>query len=205
MASAHNSLESWTGLLLAGGASKRMGQCKSQLRIAGSSSQTFLQHGWSLLQSVCEAQFLLGQSLELAEDVQWMDDSTFAGPLKALADALPKVETEWVLLIPVDMPGLHQKALEQFQQSAIEHQSVALTLPENGQLGFPVAIPRRDFGAIMGASEKGASSLFSVLETLTRVNWTATRQAPLVLENINTPQQLRDWRASQESPWQQSQ
>ncbi|MDA0666175.1 MAG: NTP transferase domain-containing protein [Planctomycetota bacterium] len=199
LASAHNIPKSWTGLLLAGGESKRMGQCKAQLRVADSSAQTFLQHGWSLLRRVCGTQFLLGQVPELAPNLQWSDHSPLAGPLKALANALPKIETEWVLLIPVDMPGLHQNALQEFQQFANDHESIALALPEKGQLGFPVAIPRREFGAIIRASEKGASSLFSVLNTLGCAIWTAEHHAPLVLENINTPQQLGEWHSAQES------
>lgn len=199
MASAQNFSSSWTGLLLAGGASKRMGQSKSQLRISDSASRTFLQQGWSQLQSSTDAHFLLGQSSELPQELQWPDLNPFAGPLKALVDALPKVETPWVLLLPVDMPGLELCALQEFQQFAVAGHRSAFTCPDHGQAGFPIALARKDFGTISQASQQGATSLFSVLKSLDCTIWTGVKHASTVLENINTPQQFREWQAAQES------
>lgn len=201
MNSVHGSPKFWTGLLLAGGASKRMGQCKTQLTITTTASQTFLQKSWSLLEALTATQYLLGKHDEIASAHQLNDRSVYAGPLKALVDAFAKVQTDWILLIPVDMPGLSEQLLCEFQQFAAQNPMGCFAQDSDGRLGFPVAIPRGSFKSIQEASLRGETSLFRVLESLGFKNWKTTPELDFHLQNINTPNQLDTWRAAKESAW----
>ena len=201
MDSAHYSPKFWTGFLLAGGASKRMGKCKADLKVSPRANQTFLQHSWSLLETVSVDQWLLGDHSHVPLDQRFIDRSTFSGPLKALVDALPEVDTEWVLLIPVDMPGLTSEILFQFQQFALQNPKGCVTLDAQGRSGFPVALPRSRFDSVLRAVEAGETSLFRVLETMQFAQWNECSNQDLKLKNINTPEQFVAWHTAMEPTW----
>jgi len=176
-----------------------MGVSKASLRMTDSGELTFLDRSQALLQDCCSATMILGNGLESSDASCLADRVPFAGPWKALAHALPKVSTEWILLIPVDMPSLTSDLLKQIQAAAEKESCGFLTSPEGQPVGFPVAIPRSSFTAIQKLQAEGETSLFRGLKTLGFKAWRPTGPQIGMLQNINSPEQLFAWRAAASS------
>ncbi|PCJ53943.1 MAG: hypothetical protein COA70_07280 [Planctomycetota bacterium] len=182
-----------------------MGESKSNLLRPDTQGLTFLEHSQALLQSCCHETMVLGQALYAPGSAHIADTVPFAGPLKALADALPKVHTKWVLLIPVDMPDLTSDLLHKFQASAEKNGNGCFTAPKGQPNGFPLAIPNHAFQAIRELQVKGETSLFRGIKTLGFASWTPSGSQLGLFMNINSPEQLRAWRSGAESPSQKAQ
>ena len=176
-----------------------MGVSKANLRMTDSEGLTFLDRSQALLQECCSTTLVLGSGLDSSVACCLEDREPFAGPWKALADALPKVSTQWVLLIPVDMPSLTSELLKQIQAAAEKEKSGFITSPEGQPAGFPVAIPRSSFAAIRKLHADGETSLFRGLKAVGLKAWKPTRPQLGLLQNINSPEQLLAWRAAPSS------
>jgi len=118
------------------------------------------------------------------------------GPLRAVADALPRVHSDWVLLLPVDMPGLTQGLLQDFQQHALSRNTVSVVLDAEGRRGFPIALPRSSFESLRQATAMGETSLFRLLERLAVSTWQPAAPDSANLKNLNTPAELHAWRSN---------
>lgn len=101
-------MKSFNGVVLAGGASRRMGQDKALIQCG---KITMLQHMQQLLVSAGAAAVVVLGRADMEGGV--LDKSPFSGPAKALADYL---STQPInsrhLVVPVDMPGLQSKWLQ---------------------------------------------------------------------------------------------
>lgn len=94
-----------TGLILAGGDSRRMGRDKTRLEIDG---QTLLQRAIDVLQGVFPQ--VLVSVRQRRDDVavpQVVDEIPDAGPLAGLCAGLDAAKTPWVFAVAADMPFLH--------------------------------------------------------------------------------------------------
>lgn len=98
----------WTGIVLAGGQSSRMGQDKAGLPWG---SHTLLEQARSqLLQAGATRVVICGRSG--TEDAV-PDAEAGQGPLAALAQLAPQLEDGIVVIVPVDMPLLSPELLQQ--------------------------------------------------------------------------------------------
>lgn len=81
-----------------------MGRDKASLDYAG---QPLFRHMQALLRAAgCETAWL-GGALAGAEAKEQLDDAPgYAGPLAGLAGAVARLDAGWLLVVPVDMPGL---------------------------------------------------------------------------------------------------
>jgi molybdopterin-guanine dinucleotide biosynthesis protein A len=86
-----------TGVLLAGGESRRFGSPKSDAVFAG---ETLHARAWRLLDEACEERILVGPG-----------DDPGTGPVAAIAAGLQAASHEIAVVIPVDMPLLTVDAL----------------------------------------------------------------------------------------------
>ncbi len=95
-----------TGVILAGGKSRRMGQDKSQLPYRGT---TLLAHMQDVLQQAGITQVLINNAENLSDAIPGK------GPLGGVHAALKAVRdgAGFLLCVPVDMPGLTVPLLEQ--------------------------------------------------------------------------------------------
>ena len=89
-----------TGFILAGGRSRRMGRDKAQLPWG---DQTFLSHAINRMEQVCNAVFVVGETLGATVPIL-KDAFAGDGPLAGLHTALVQSKTDWNLVLPVDMP-----------------------------------------------------------------------------------------------------
>lgn len=150
-----------TGILLAGGASRRFGSPKAEAVLEG---ETLRERAWRLLGEACDERLLVGPGgLE--------DPGT--GPVAAIAAGLRAATHELVVAVPVDMPLLTPAALRALA-GACRDASVAQAGP------LPCALARRTLPAF----ETEERRLRTVLDGLDTV---AVELDEALLLNVNTP------------------
>ena len=91
-----------TGVLLAGGRSRRMGRDKAQLEIAG---KTLFERSLELLREFCATVLIAGDRPDLARPgLPALPDLYPGSALGGLYTGLAAAQTEWILVAPCDMP-----------------------------------------------------------------------------------------------------
>jgi len=103
-----------TGVLLAGGKSRRMGEDKRHLVVG---EQTLLERGLALLQSIfCEVLVVIAQdSPPLSIDARVVRDLVpDCGSLGGLYTGLTQATTPYIFVVACDMPFLNQTVITQF-------------------------------------------------------------------------------------------
>ncbi|HEV2580986.1 MAG TPA: molybdenum cofactor guanylyltransferase [Ktedonobacteraceae bacterium] len=104
-------IESPSGIILAGGSSRRMGQDKALLPFPGADPpRTFLEELIRTLDYCCSEVFIVARDQEQASQYAFTDTEIVldsipgGGPLVGLASALQAVSTDYAVLVAVDMP-----------------------------------------------------------------------------------------------------
>ena len=103
-----------TGVLLAGGKSRRMGEDKRYLAVG---EQTLLERGLEVLQSIfCEVLVVIAQdSSPLSIDARVVRDLVpDCGSLGGLYTGLTQATTPYIFVVACDMPFLNQTVITQF-------------------------------------------------------------------------------------------
>jgi molybdenum cofactor guanylyltransferase len=103
-----------TGVLLAGGKSRRMGEDKRHLAVG---KQTLLERGLEVLQSIfCEVLVVIAQdSPPLSIDARVVRDLVpDCGSLGGLYTGLTQATTPYIFVVACDMPFLNQAVIAQF-------------------------------------------------------------------------------------------
>jgi molybdopterin-guanine dinucleotide biosynthesis protein A len=150
-----------TGILLAGGESRRFGSPKGAAVYDG---ETLHERAWRLLAEACDERVLVGPG-----------DDPGTGPVAAIAAGLRRATHEVAVVIPVDMPRLTVAALHALADAC---QDAAMA--QHGPL--PCAIRR---GAWRDSGER---RLRRVLEELDVVRIELDEE---LLLNVNEPGDLR--------------
>jgi molybdenum cofactor guanylyltransferase len=195
-----------SAIVLAGGLSSRMGQDKALImvdgmplitRICGIAQQcadpVFVVTPW-----VERYRGVVDRGVQFVEEV-WLGDEP-NGSLVGFVQGLAVVQTEWVLLLACDLPGLRVEVLREWIDRLKQTEEVAL-LPKNpGGWWEPLCgFYRRDcLGDLTAYVEEGRRC--SVV--LSHQRWLSQRvvgELPLLdyrmLLNCNTPEDLRGFRA----------
>lgn len=165
-----------TGVIVAGGASRRMGEDKALLQVAG---QTQLARTTTLARNAGCEQIVVSRNA--AGFV--MDEIADRGPLGGLLSALPHCLHERVLLIPIDMPLLSSAALEYLLEQEgsgyFVNNRMPCVLANNPSL--------RDYLTQQLCDDAGDRSVRGVLQWsgAKAHDWPYSYQ----LQNTNTPQQ----------------
>ena len=123
-----------TGLILAGGESRRMGRDKTVLEFDG---QTLLQRSVRLLQGLFPR--VLVSVRQARGDValpQVVDETSCAGPLAGLCAGLAQADTPWVFALAADMPFFSAKVIRQLAMRRGEGEAV---VPVVGSISQPLA------------------------------------------------------------------
>jgi molybdopterin-guanine dinucleotide biosynthesis protein A len=153
-----------TGILLAGGSSRRFGSPKELAELEG---ETLADRAWRLLGEVCDERLSVG-----GEGLA--DPGT--GPVAAIAAGLREATHELAVVIPVDMPLLTADALRLVAR-ACRDAAVAQAGP------LPCAVARR----ALPAFETGERRLRTVLDRLDTAHVELDER---LLANVNTPADL---------------
>jgi molybdopterin-guanine dinucleotide biosynthesis protein A len=150
-----------TGILLAGGESRRFGSPKADAPFEG---ETLQERAWRLLGEACAERILVGPG-----------DDPGTGPVAAVSAGLRRATHEVAVVIPVDMPRLTVASLHALADAC---QDAAMA--QHGPL--PCAIRRSAW------PETGERRLRSVLERLDVVR---IELDEALLLNVNEPGDLR--------------
>src|SRR5882757_11553761 len=114
------------GYVLAGGKSSRMGRDKALLELGG---KPLALHAVTKLQRVCEDVHILSSRPELEAFAPLVRDlHEECGPLGGLEAALEHSRHEWNLFMPVDMPFLPARFLEDWVREVIEERDMRVAM-----------------------------------------------------------------------------
>jgi molybdopterin-guanine dinucleotide biosynthesis protein B/molybdopterin-guanine dinucleotide biosynthesis protein len=179
-----------TGVIFAGGKSSRMGSDKAAIRIDG---QPLLQRVSRALGQVCVHLLIAGERPDFAAaDLPAIADIYPGSALGGLHNALTHAQTEWVLVLPCDMPHPSPQLLRTLLD---QREGVQAVIPRTRQGTEPlVACYRRDILPIV-EEQIGRNNLrmTDLLERL-RVRYLDERELPggwrRALTNLNRPQDL---------------
>ena len=177
------------GLLLAGGAGRRMGgEDKGLLLYQG---RPLAEHMSTLLRRHCQQIFISCQRHQSIY-AQWGRcvsdrDATYAGPMAGVAALAAHSQAPWALLLPCDMPQLRDQVLLTLRQRALHSTAAVLAMRYAGQEQPLVSLWRHTaLLAAAAAFDAGERGLRHYL--LTRADWIDTGETGF--DNINHPQQL---------------
>ncbi len=191
-----------SGIILAGGRSRRMGTDKALLRFPNPNiHRSFLEQLVHVLKSCCSEVFIVVRDQEQASlyahaDAQIVLDSLpGGGPLVGLASGLQAISTDSALLVAVDMPFVTSQLLAYM----ILHYREGVTLVPlvNGHPQVTLAIyPRSILPIIEDLIGQGRRDLRGLLD-VAPVSYIDGEELRVVdpqlrsFEKVNTPEELR--------------
>jgi molybdopterin-guanine dinucleotide biosynthesis protein A len=172
-----------TGVLLVGGASTRFGSPKALARLG---DETLAERGWRVLGELCEERLAVGKrSDRLPLPFALVDDgSDLRAPIAGLAAALGAASHDLSVVLPVDCPLVTAGLLGSLADACTN--GVDAAVPQTGPL--PGAYRRSVSPALESALAAGRLALRDVLAGL-RVE--VVDCDPMLLANVNTPEELR--------------
>lgn len=151
-----------TGILLAGGESRRFGSAKAEAVFEG---ETLAARAWRLLGDACDERVLVGPG--------GVGDP-HTGPVAAITAGLRAASHDVAVVVPVDMPRLTVAALQALADACRD-----AAVAQHGPL--PCAIRRAAW------VETGERRLRAVLDALDTAHVELDENA---LVNVNTPEEL---------------
>ena len=201
MTASDRPLEDVTGIVLAGGRSRRFGTDKLAAELDG---RPLLQHALSAMSRVAEELIVVvapggdpALPAELESRVRVVEDpAAFGGPLVGIAAALGGVRTRTSIVVGGDMPTLVPAVLRRLA-AAIEpgRPAVSLEVP-GGVQPLPMALDSaRALAAASAILDRGGRSLQALLEelggaVLAAPVWLALDPAAATIADIDRPADL---------------
>ncbi|HPQ81974.1 MAG TPA: nucleotidyltransferase family protein [bacterium] len=193
------------GVILAAGASSRMGHPKAMLRLDDGatllSSQASLlsKAGCSVVAAVVGsmAEDIRAGNVEL--EVLWAKNENWrAGQFSSVQvglSAVKKAGAKRALVLPVDVAGVRVETIEAIIETSLRNPHAEAVLPEfEGRGGHPVCF---SMAAVDRILEMDPADLNSRLDSFIRTSTTAIRlpvNDPRVVRNVNTPEEWEAYR-----------
>ncbi len=192
---------SLAGIVLAGGASRRMGRDKASLPIPGSSgaaATTMVERMVDILSQRCDPILVMaaqGQPLPELRARILRDELRGLGPLPATGRALRaagEAGARFAFVCAVDMPLLAVELIDDLTRRAVET-GAEVVMPWDGQDHYLAAVYRTDLAdrvdALVAAGERKMRALVDNSDTQRIV--TLDSRASESLTNVNTEADLR--------------
>jgi molybdenum cofactor guanylyltransferase len=162
-------------VVLAGGASRRLGRDKAAVRFRGPAGETtFVEHVVSTLRSRCGAVFVIaapGQHLPDLDAVVLRDEARGVGPLLATARGLRAAADAgypWAFVSAVDMPQLTVDLVDELARVG-ERVGAEIVLPWDGRDHYLAGIYRTALAGraddLVAAGRRSMASLAGVADT----------------------------------------
>lgn len=180
-----------TGLVLAGGRGRRMG---------GADKGLVLHDGQPLAQRVIGrldpqvGRVLVSANRNLDVYAQWAAVVTdplpaaFGGPLVGILAALQRIDTEWLLIAPCDLPQLPPNACERLAAAVGAHAAAYACCAGDPRVHSLLCLLHRRCGAPLHALlEAGEARVGAALQALDAI---AVAFDAAELTNLNTPDEL---------------
>jgi molybdopterin-guanine dinucleotide biosynthesis protein A len=120
--------QSFTGVLLVGGASRRFGSPKALAEIRG---ETLAERAWRTLGAVCDERLALGKRVDgLGFPFPVRDDGTpIRAPIAGVVAGLRAASHDVCVFLPVDCPLVSPEALAQLAEACVD-----AAVPQTGPL-----------------------------------------------------------------------
>ena len=155
----------WTGVVLAGGKSSRMGHDKAMIEHEG---VTLLQLGIERLRPLAREVIVIGDPEKYAEHWSHVipDDSPGDGPLRGIATALKHARYVKVLVTACDMPSINDRLLIQLK-NALDNGGDAIVPRHAGKVEpMAAAYHKRSLESFENCLSKGSYRLSDALVTV---------------------------------------
>ena len=193
--------QDFSGYILAGGKSSRMGQDKAFLKIDG---KTFLHNSVGILNPICEDRIKIVLNPEqtdfidrLPKNVAHIFDTYYdRGPVGGIHAALKDCKTEFALIIAVDQPLLGKTVIANLSRTALDSGAdVVIPKMENGRLQQLCTIFRVEsaFPTLekLLSNETSSVSVLKFIESLERIKLFELDEHHGGFDNINKPEDYR--------------
>lgn len=183
------------GIVLAGGASRRMGRDKATLTAPGRfGGRTLIEHVVEVVAARCAPVFVIaapGQELPELPASILRDERPGAGPLAATGQGLRAAAgSEWAFVCAVDMPLLAAELIDELAAGTADAEVV---LADDGRDHYLAALYRTTLAGRVDALVAAGERRMRALVDAAAVRRVAVAD-PGPLANVNTPAQ---WRAAQ--------
>lgn len=178
------------GVVLAGGASRRMGQSKAELLLT--SKSTLLDRAVAVLQSVVEGSVWISRPYSY-QPTTWqdlVDERPFAGPLVGIAAALRRSQHHLVAVLAVDLPSVSAAVFTQLYEHWRTHRSLDVIYPMSGSIRQPLAALWHTRALVVLQDALADTRPVPVQTVVSRLASDWIEVPENVLININSPQ---DW------------
>ena len=184
----------FSGFILAGGHSTRMGMDKAFLELEG---RTLLARALNLLHALTPRVCIVGPASKFAPHGPVVEDVYIGrGPLAGIHAALSSSTTELNLIVAVDLPFVTESLLRFVIEQARACDAVATVPRIAGGFQPLCAVYRRAFAALAAAALESGNNKIDALytKTTTRILEQAELSrfafAAAMFENLNTPADL---------------
>ena len=187
-----------SGFVLAGGASRRMGRTKHELRIG---SETLLEHSVRVARSVAGRVAILGPA-DRAGDLDvpvFPDEMAGRGPLAAVYTGLRQTRSPLNLFLSCDLPFMEARFLEYLASEALESGADATVAETPGEGCQPLAAiyRRRALPAVRASLVNGRNKMTSFYPrvSLRLLRWPELGRLgfrPSIFDNLNTPAEYQE-------------
>lgn len=195
-----NESEELVGLVLAGGASRRMGVDKAKLVLdpGASGAPTLAMLAASRLRQLCSRVLIAdrGRSLVERELAQSVADGAGAGPAAGILGAAAVCPDASLLVLACDLPAVGDRLLQRLLDAAAQDPETCWVVARDGESLQPLCALYRPV-ALEALAEQVAQERFALrsLATLPYLRWCAVEAEPSELVNVNTPEDLARFRA----------
>jgi len=152
----------WTGVVLAGGKSTRMGQDKALMEVDG---KPLLLHAIEKLKPHVRELLVIGEPRQYGHiwpDVM-PDEIPGLGPLGGIVTAMGAARHDRLLVLAVDVPGVNAKLLERLTREMPENADALVPRHEGNLEPLVAAYHRRCAGAFMDHITKSQLSMHGAL------------------------------------------
>ena len=181
-----------TPVILAGGASRRMGTCKALLEINGETMLARIRRQLSgferVLLSTGDPTLAEGLSVECIADLY-----SGMGPLAGLHAAFYAADSEALLVLPCDLPFFTEQAAEYLLNHMPEDADALVCIDSTGRIHPLCGIYRRSVLPTLEARLKAGE--LRVMSFLYSLNWKGLQDAEILPDklflNVNSPEIYR--------------
>lgn len=181
-----------TIVLLAGGASRRMGQPKHDLKAPD--GRTMLTMAFDTANQIGNRVIVSGPSDLLPEIPHVLDERMDAGPMAGIEAVLKSGIDDCYLFMPCDMPGLNPSVIRRLLDGLGQAQAAILSDPENeNRAVLPLVLRRSTLPHLQMTIESRARSIHRFLENLEVNEIAIDAKGTPVLLNINSPSDWNDY------------
>lgn len=190
----------FTGFVLAGGKSSRMGSEKHALPIGG---ESFLTHAVNILNPVCESvKIVLNQTQAIETDLPVVRDIyAERGALGAIHAALKNCATKFAVILAVDLPLVSTEAIENLTGFALASNKYVAFVPRqtDGRAQPLCAVYRARFcipalEQLLSENDTASVRDFLALVAPKYIDSNRLSADPELLFNVNYPEDFRELR-----------